>query len=76
MAAGAATGAAGGAASMGGGGGAPPSVGGGGGGGLTVQVMPGAIVIQGGSGDAATTLTENALALIFERVALTQGLGQ
>ena len=58
-----------------GGGGAPAS-GSSGGGGVSVNVMPGAITITGGSGDAATTLTENALALIFERIALTQGLGQ
>ena len=41
---------------------------------LTVNVQPGAIVIQGGSGQNASELTENALMLLFERVALARGL--
>lgn len=52
---------------------AAPAAGGGGGGGVTVNVEPGAIVIQGGSA-SASELTEQAVSLIFERVALAQGL--
>lgn len=54
---------------------APPAApSGGGGGGVNVTVEPGAIVIQGGGGEGATELTEQAVAMIFERVALAQGL--
>jgi hypothetical protein len=42
--------------------------------GLNVTVMAGAIVINGAQGDA-TELTEQALTLAFERIALSQGLG-
>lgn len=42
-----------------------------GGGGVTVQVMPGAITITGASGDAAE-LTEHAISLMFEKIALAQ----
>lgn len=42
-------------------------------GGVTVQVMPGAIVIHGAAGDASE-ITEHAVSLIFERVALAQGV--
>lgn len=45
----------------------------GGGGGVTINVEPGAIVIEGGGKDAAN-LTEEALALLFERIALMEGL--
>jgi hypothetical protein len=68
-ASGASSSSAGGAAGAGGPGGAGSSSG------VTIQVMPGAVVINGASGDTLT-LTENALALLLERVALTQGLGQ
>lgn len=51
-----------------GGGGAPA------GGGVTVTIEPGAIVIQGGSGESVSELTEQAVAMIFERIALAQGL--
>lgn len=62
------------AGGMGGGGGS-----GGGGksttkGGLTVIVQAGAIVIEG-AGKAADELTETAVALLFERIALAEGLG-
>ena len=54
---------------------APSSpTGGGKGGGVNVTVEPGAIVINGGSGDSVSELTESAVALMFERVALAQGL--
>lgn len=43
------------------------------GGGVTVNVAPGAIVINGAQGDASE-LTEHALSLIFEKVAVTQGV--
>ena len=46
---------------------------GGGKGGVTVNVEPGAIVIQG-AGKGADELTEEAVAILFERVALAQGL--
>lgn len=52
----------------------PAAASGGGGGGVNVTVEPGAIVIQGGSGEGAVELTEQAVAMIFERVALAQGL--
>lgn len=42
------------------------------GGGISVTVEAGAIVIQGGAG-SATDLTEEAVSLIFERVALARG---
>lgn len=42
-------------------------------GGLTVNVQSGAINITGANGDAAS-LTETSIALMFERIALTQGL--
>jgi hypothetical protein len=51
-----------------GGGGAPAR------GGVTVTIEPGAIVIQGGSGESVSELTEQAVAMIFERIALAQGL--
>lgn len=44
-----------------------------GGGGVTVNVAPGAIVINGAQGDAAE-LTEHAISLMFEKIALTQGV--
>ncbi len=54
--------------------GAPaPSGGGGGGGGVSVNVEPGAIVIQG-AGKGVEELTEEAVSMIFERVALGAGL--
>lgn len=53
---------------------AAPAAASGGGGGITVNVEPGAIVIQGGSGASASELTETAIAMLFERVALAQGL--
>lgn len=43
------------------------------GGGVSVVVEAGAIVIQGGSG-SAEQLTEEAVSMIFERVAMAQGL--
>lgn len=43
-------------------------------GGVVVTVEPGAIVINGGGGASAVELTESAVAMIFERVALAQGL--
>jgi hypothetical protein len=47
----------------------------GGGKGATINVAPGAIVINGaGSSGEALTLTESALALLLERVALSRGL--
>lgn len=46
----------------------------GGAGGVVVTVEPGAIVINGGGGASAVELTESAVAMIFERVALAQGL--
>lgn len=52
---------------------ASPRSSGGNGGGLTINVMPGAVVIQG-AGDVLK-LTEEALALLLERLALSQGLG-
>ncbi len=42
-------------------------------GGLSITIAPGAIVITGATGDA-TELTEHALSLILEKVALSQGL--
>lgn len=42
-------------------------------GGLTITVAPGAIVINGATG-GATELTEHALVLMLEKIALTQGL--
>lgn len=45
-----------------------------GGGGVHVTIEPGAIVIQGGSGESVSELTEQAVAMIFERIALAQGL--
>ena len=50
------------------------SGGGKGGGGITVNVASGAIVIQG-AGKGAEDLTEQAISLLFERIALAQGLG-
>lgn len=47
----------------------------GGGGGITVTVEAGAFVIQGGGGSSAAELTEQAVAVLFERVAAQQGLG-
>lgn len=49
------------------------SGGSGGGSGVTVNVEPGAIVIQG-AGAGAEELTETAISLIFERVALAAGI--
>lgn len=45
----------------------------GGGGGVTVNIEAGAIVINGAG--SASELTEQAAALMFERIALSQGLG-
>ena len=42
--------------------------------GVNVTVEPGAIVVQGGGDRSALELTESAIALLFERVALAQGL--
>ena len=57
------------------GGGAKASGCGKGGGGVTINIQPGAVVIQGaGSSGEALTLTEDALALLLERVALARGL--
>jgi hypothetical protein len=55
-------------------GGAAGGVGGGGKGGVTVNLAAGAIQVTGASGDVSE-LTENAVSLMFERIALTQGLG-
>lgn len=55
---------------MSGAGGASP----GGGGGVSVTVEKGAIVVQGGSGESLLELTESAVALVFERAAIAQGL--
>ena len=44
------------------------------GGGVTVNIASGAIVIQG-AGKGAEDLTEQAISLMFERIALSQGLG-
>lgn len=52
----------------------PSSSSAGGGGGITVTLEPGAIVIQGGASASATDLTEQAVAMIFERLASAQGL--
>lgn len=41
-------------------------------GGIVVNIAPGAIVIQGASGDVSE-LTEHAVSLIFEKIALAQG---
>lgn len=53
---------------------ATPSGSTGSGGGITVTIEPGAIVIQGGAGESVSELTEQAVAMIFERIALAQGL--
>ncbi len=53
--------------------GAPGPGGSSSGGGIVVNVEPGAIVIQGG-GQSAVELTEEAVSMIFERVALGAGL--
>lgn len=45
-----------------------------GGGGVNVTIEPGAIVIQGGDSASISELTEQAVAMIFERIALAQGL--
>ena len=45
-----------------------------GGGGVHVTIEPGAIVIQGGDAASLSELTEQAVAMIFERIALAQGL--
>lgn len=45
------------------------------GGGVTVNVQPGAIAVTGGSGEGALELTETAVAAMFERLALSSGLG-
>lgn len=45
-----------------------------GGGGITVTIEPGAIVIQGGASASVSDLTEQAVAMIFERLASAQGL--
>jgi hypothetical protein len=42
---------------------------------LTIQVMPGAVVIHGGQGESTMTLTETALAMMLEKIALSEGLG-
>ena len=55
-------------------GGAPAPAPSSGGGGVTVTLEAGAIQINGASG-SATDLTETAVTLMFERIALTQGLG-
>lgn len=57
--------------------GAVPTGGGpaaGGGGGVNVTIEAGAIVIQGGASASVVELTEQAVALIFERIASQQGL--
>lgn len=46
----------------------------GGGGGVNVTIEAGAIVIQGGASASVVELTEQAVALIFERIASQQGL--
>lgn len=46
----------------------------GGGSTVTVTVEPGAISINGGSAQSVSELTEQAVSLIFERIALSQGL--
>lgn len=43
-------------------------------GGFTVHVMPGAVVIHSSQGERIIDLTEEALSLVFERIALKQGL--
>lgn len=43
-------------------------------GGWSVTVMPGAVVVQGGSGQSKEEVTESGLALMFERIRLKQGL--
>ncbi len=53
--------------------GAPPGASGGGG--VNVTVEAGAIVIQGGSSASVSELTEQAVTVLFERVAAQQGLG-
>lgn len=53
---------------------APSSAPSGGGGGITVTLEPGAIVIQGGASASVSDLTEQAVAMIFERIASAQGL--
>jgi len=45
-----------------------------GGGGVNVTIEAGAIVIQGGASASVVELTEQAVALIFERIASQQGL--
>lgn len=54
-------------------GGAAGGMGGGSGGGINVTVEKGAIVIEG-AGKGVEELTEQAVSLIFERIALSQGL--
>jgi hypothetical protein len=60
-----------GAGAMGGAGG---GAGAGSGGGVNVTIEAGAIVIQGGASASVVELTEQAVALIFERIASQQGL--
>jgi hypothetical protein len=50
------------------------AAGGGGGGGVNVTIEAGAIVIQGGASASVVELTEQAVAIIFERIASQQGL--
>ena len=53
---------------------APGAPAGGAGGGLTVNIEPGAIVIQGGASASVVDLTEQAIAQIFERIASQQAV--
>jgi hypothetical protein len=41
---------------------------------VTVNVAAGAIVVQGAAGASALELTESAIGLLFERIALEKGL--
>ncbi len=52
----------------------PVPSGGGGGKSVSVTVEPGAIVINGASGSSAIELTEEAISLVFERIALGAGV--
>ena len=44
------------------------------GGGVVVNLAPGAIQVAGGNGESQTTLVEEAIVSMFERIALTQGV--
>lgn len=44
------------------------------GGGVVVNLAPGAIQVAGGNGESQTTLVEEAIVAMFERIALTQGV--